>query len=1281
MSDADRTPTEAPRFRYNAALANEIEAKWQDRWDADHTFWAPNPDGALADGFSAVADRRKLYVLDMFPYPSGTGLHVGHPLGYIGTDVYARFMRMRGHNVLHAMGYDAFGLPAEQYAVQTGQHPRVTTEANVANMQRQLRALGLGHDPRRGVSTTDVDYYRWTQWIFLQLYGSWYDPEQDRARPVDELLVELEAGTREPESDANPDGAPWHELDAVARRAVVDSYRLAYLDEAPVNWCPALGTVLANEEVTADGRSERGNHPVFRRPLTQWMLRITAYADRLLADLDLLDWPESITLMQRNWIGRSVGAEVAFPVEEHTDVEIDVFTTRPDTLFGATYMVLAPEHPLVDEIVPDQWPQDSPFEWRGTFGLDKFPTEAVASYRAFAAQKTELERQAEGREKTGVFTGAFAKNPTNGWNVPVFIADYVLMGYGTGAIMAVPAHDERDFEFADEFELPVVGVVRPPDAWFEARGLAPDTPASEWPEAYTGDGVGMASTNDGVSLDGLSMNDAKDRIIGWLEETGAGEAAVTYKLRDWLFSRQRYWGEPFPIVYDTEGVVHALPDSMLPVELPDITDFEPKILAEDDTALPEPPLARATDWMYLQLDLGEGLREYRRETNTMPQWAGSCWYYLRYLDPTNADALVDPTIERYWMGDDGSGGVDLYVGGAEHAVLHLLYARFWHKVLFDLGHVSTPEPFHRLFNQGTITAAAFTDDRGAYVEASEVEERDGSWFHDGAEVIRHDGKMGKSLKNAVAPDDIYRDYGADTLRLYEMFTGPLDASRPWSTQDIVGVHRFLQRFWRNAVDEDTGELRVSDAPADDDTRRAAAPHHRQRRRRHGRARVQHRHRRAHGAQQPAHAGGAGAGERAARSRAGDGPDAGAAHAARRRGAVGAPRGDGRARVHRLPRTGSRAAGRRHRRGAGADQRQGARKGHGARGCVGGRPRGRGPGRRPRRRPALGRDRAQGRGGARPHGQLRRRLTLSCRRDGWYGRPNFPWRFLRRPRAQPARCASSPEVRPMTELRPQPSREEREFWESEFRDPPRPRREGRPLPRREQRLARSVDAPFVRLADRLRDWRADARFGVVVLVLVALVAGVLWYRVGVGGASEGDTGAPAAVTSTAPRTTVVTTAVGAGTARPGARIAVHVAGAVAHPGVVELGAEARVIDAVEAVGGALPDGDLDRLNLAAKVSDGQRVYVAKVGQSDPGAVGDPGATTGGDPTTGASGGKVNLNTATQAQLEELPGIGPTYALAIIAERQRRGRFTSVNDLRTVHGIGEKRFAELAPLVTV
>jgi leucyl-tRNA synthetase len=822
-----------PQHRYDARLANEIEARWQERWERERTFWTPNPVGPLAEGWDAAAGKPKLYVLDMFPYPSGAGLHVGHPLGYIGTDVYARYWRMRGANVLHAMGYDAFGLPAEQYAVQTGQHPRVTTEANIANMRRQLRALGLGHDPRRGVATTDVSYYRWTQWIFLQIFGSWYDDVADRARPIAELVAEFEAGTREPVSEANPDALQWGELDAATRRRVVDSYRLAYLEEAMVNWCPALGTVLANEEVTADGRSERGNHPVFRRPLKQWVLAITAYADRLLADLDLVDWPEPIKVMQRNWIGRSVGANVTFPVVGHDGVDIEVFTTRPDTLFGATYMVLAPEHPLVDVIVPPEWPEalltdevsDIPMSWRGIFGIDVGPPEAVRKYREFAAQKSELERQAEGKVKTGVFTGAFARNPCTGGQVPIFIADYVLMGYGTGAIMAVPAHDQRDFEFAREFDLPIRAVVYPGDRWLADRGLLVDTPASEWPEAFVGEGSAMASSNADVSLDGLLTGDAK-RVIGeWLAAEGLGAPTVTYKLRDWLFSRQRYWGEPFPIVYDDAGNPVALPESMLPVELPELVDFAPTVLAEDDRDTdPEPPLARVPDWVEVELDLGEGPRRYRRETNTMPQWAGSCWYYLRYLDPTNDDALVDPEVERYWMqpgpGDtEHSGGVDLYVGGVEHAVLHLLYARFWHKVLYDLGHVSTPEPFARLFNQGYIQAPAFTDARGVYVEASEVVERDGQFFLGDEPVNREFGKMGKSLRNVVTPDDMYRDYGADTLRLYEMFMGPLDASRPWSTADVTGVHRFLQRLWRNVIDEETGEVIVDDTPADDETRR------------------------------------------------------------------------------------------------------------------------------------------------------------------------------------------------------------------------------------------------------------------------------------------------------------------------------------------------------------------------------------------------------------------------------------------------------------------------------
>jgi leucyl-tRNA synthetase len=798
MTETDTPRTEdAPPYRYTARLANEIEQRWQDRWEEERTFWAPNPSGPLADGFDRVAGRTKLYVLDMFPYPSGAGLHVGHPLGYIGTDVYSRFKRMTGHNVLHAMGYDAFGLPAEQYALETGQHPRVTTDQNIATMRRQLRRLGLGHDPRRGVATTDVQYYRWTQWIFLQMFNAWYDDDRDQARQIDELLAEFESGKR-----ATADGRAWSELDEPERRRLIDSYRLAYLDEVAVNWCPALGTVLANEEVTADGRSDRGNHPVYKRPLKQWMLRITKYAERLLADLDLLDWPESIKIMQRNWIGRSEGADIIFPVESHDELGIRVFTTRPDTVFGATYMVLAPEIDLVDEIVATEWPRDTPLEWRGTFGIDVSPVEAVEAYREFASKKTDLERQAEGREKTGVFIGAYAINPVNDARLPIFIADYVLAGYGTGAIMAVPGQDQRDWEFATEFDLPIVRTVQPP----------PDFDG----EAYLADGPAI---NSGL-LDGLSVGDAKLKITKWLEETGNGAGTVTYKLRDWLFSRQRYWGEPFPIVYDETGLPVALPESMLPVELPEMSDFQPRIVADDEETLPEPPLARAAHWVTVAADFGNGTKTYLRETNTMPQWAGSCWYYLRYLDPTNENRMVDPEVERYWMeGDTPSGGVDLYVGGAEHAVLHLLYARFWHKLLYDLDHVSTPEPFARLFNQGSITAYEYLDERGVYVPAAEVEERDGSFYFEGKEVTRQQGRMGKSRKNAVAPDEIYDDYGADTLRLYEMFMGPLDASRPWNTADIIGVHRFLQRFWRNAIDEETGAIRVTEAPADEETRR------------------------------------------------------------------------------------------------------------------------------------------------------------------------------------------------------------------------------------------------------------------------------------------------------------------------------------------------------------------------------------------------------------------------------------------------------------------------------
>ena len=760
---------DVPVYRYTAALAGRIELEWQKRWTDEGTQHTPNPTGDLSEGFQSVADRPKLYVLDMFPYPSGSGLHVGHPLGYIGTDVFSRFKTMTGFNVLHPMGFDAFGLPAEQYAVQTGQHPRVTTEDNIANMRRQMERLGLGFDWRRCVATTDVDYYRWTQWIFLQLYNAWIDPATNRARPVSEA----------------PDG---------------DVERLVYQDDALVNWCPALGTVLANEEVTSEGRSERGNYPVHRVPLRQWKMRITSYAERLLEDLDRLDWPEPIKAMQRNWIGRSTGARVFFPTG---GAAVEVYTTRPDTLYGATFMVVAPEYGGLEELLAAEWPARTPAVWTGG---GTTPAEAVSAYRADVSGIRDVDRLNAARRKTGVFTGSFATNPVNHEQIPIFVADYVLAGYGTGAIMAVPAHDQRDFEFAREFDLPVVGVVEAPADW-------------QWDQAYEGPGRVVNSP----LIDGLPTEEAKALITAWLESEGRGQGAVAYKLRDWLFSRQRYWGEPIPVVYDDAGNVHAVPESQLPVELPELDNYEPEVSDDpEDMTVPQPPLARSRDWVEVTLDLGDGPRRYQRETNTMPQWAGSCWYYLRYLDPHNDRALVDPAIESYWMGDEGDkqpGGVDLYVGGVEHAVLHLLYARFWHKVLYDLGHVTTPEPFQRLFNQGYVLANVFRDERGQPVPALDVVEEDRAFYYDGKPVTREQGKMGKSLKNSVTPDEMYEAYGADTLRLYEMFSGPLDASRPWETEAVVGVYRFLQRVWRLVVDEDTGALRVTDTPLDDETRR------------------------------------------------------------------------------------------------------------------------------------------------------------------------------------------------------------------------------------------------------------------------------------------------------------------------------------------------------------------------------------------------------------------------------------------------------------------------------
>jgi leucyl-tRNA synthetase len=788
-------PDQLPAHRYDAAMAGRIEPHWQQHWQSRALFNAPNPTGPLADPHNPRAEAPKLFVMDMFPYPSGAGLHIGHPLGYVATDCFARYKRMAGFNVLHPMGFDAFGLPTEQYAIATGQHPAKITEDNIATYRRQLRRLGMAYDTARTFATSDPEYFKWTQWIFLQIFNSWYDTKARKARPIAELIAEFESGER-----AVADGRDWASMSAVDRRRVVDDHRLVYVNEAPVNWCPGLGTVLSNEEVTADGRSERGNFPVYTRRLKQWMMRITAYSDRLLDGLDDLNWPESTVQMQRNWIGRSTGAHVDFDTDAGP---IRVFTTRPDTLFGATYMVLAPEHALVDALASAAWPQGTHEVWTGGH---ETPAKAIADYRAYAAAKTDVERQTDSKQKTGVFTGAYATNPANGERIPVFIADYVLAGYGTGAIMAVPGQDTRDWEFAEAFQLPIIRTVATPDD-FEGK-------------AYTGEGVAI---NSGF-LDGLGIEDAKQAMIDWLSANGHGEGTTTYRLRDWLFSRQRYWGEPFPIVYDETGLPVALPDSMLPVELPELDDFSPKTFEPDDAdSTPEPPLGRATDWINVTLDLGDGPKQYRRETNTMPNWAGSCWYQLRYIDPGDTRQLADPANERYWMGPrdgDDCGGVDLYVGGQEHAVLHLLYDRFWQQVLYDLGHVSSPEPFRKLFHQGMIQAHAYTDSRGAYVPADDVTEEDGKFFYNGQEVAREYGKMGKSQKNVVTPDQMCERYGADTFRLYEMSMGPLDVSRPWETRAVIGSQRFLQRLWRNVIDEETGECRVVDVAADTDTLKA-----------------------------------------------------------------------------------------------------------------------------------------------------------------------------------------------------------------------------------------------------------------------------------------------------------------------------------------------------------------------------------------------------------------------------------------------------------------------------
>jgi len=685
-----------------------IEPKWQKHWEQHQLFRAWNPGEKIPPTHPFGQRHQKLppkyYILDMFPYPSGAGLHVGHPEGYTATDMLARYRRAVGFNVLHPMGWDAFGLPAEQYAIKTGQHPRITTEANIANFKRQIQSLGFSYDWTREIDTTDPKYFKWTQWIFLQIYNSWFNPATNKAEPIDTLPYPAHLKTEE------------------EKRAYRDSKRLAFVSEAPVNWCPELGTVLANEEVQ-DGKSEVGGFPVIRRPMRQWMLRITAYAERLLNDLETIDWSTSLKEMQRNWIGRSEGAEVTFGVDGSSD-KIEVFTTRPDTLFGATYMVLAPEHPLVDRLTtPDQ-------------------KSAVADYKSGAASKSDLERTELAKDKTGVFTGSFAVNPVNQQPIPIWIADYVLASYGTGAIMAVPGHDERDLEFAHKFKLPIQKVVQAPDG---AESIG-----------YIGD-HGTAVNSE--FLNGLSTPEAKKRITEWLEAQKVGHRRVNYKLRDWLFSRQRYWGEPFPVLW-RDGHHEAAKESDLPIRPPDLTDFKP-------TGTGEPPLTRAHAWV----NLPDGTR---RETNTMPQWAGSCWYYLRFVDSQNDQAMANPAAEKYWMGTDGSQkttpGVDLYVGGTEHAVLHLLYARFWHKVLFDLGHVSTAEPFFKLVNQGLI--------------------------------LGEDGqKMSKSRGNVINPDDILKEYGADAFRLYEMFMGPLEMVKPWNTKGVEGVYRFLGRVWRLFVDE------------------------------------------------------------------------------------------------------------------------------------------------------------------------------------------------------------------------------------------------------------------------------------------------------------------------------------------------------------------------------------------------------------------------------------------------------------------------------------------------
>ncbi len=768
-------------FRYDAAFAQRIETTWQDRWEKSGAYRVGNPGDV---GFDAT--RPKYFVMDMFPYPSGSGLHVGHPEGYTATDIIARYKRMCGFHVLHPMGWDAFGLPAEQYAVQTGVHPKVTTSRAIDTFRRQLKRFGFCYDWSREFGTIDAGYVKWTQWIWLQAYGSWYDPTARTARPISELQHTL--ATRN--ATVRVDGAdrPWKTCTPIQQQAWLDTHRLAYIGEQTVNWCPALGTVLANEEVI-DGRSERGSHPVKRMPLRQWMFRITAYADRLLDDLNLVDWPEGTRMQQADWIGRSQGAEIDFLVAGFGALR--VFTTRPDTIFGATYMVVAPEHALVNAVVQ-----------AGAGELNPLQRSELAAYVQQACNRADMDRQLDSGQATGCFTGLHAKHPVTDEDIPVWTADYVLMGYGTGAIMAVPAHDQRDFVFAKTFRLPIRQVV-------EISG----TPWNRQ-SATSGDGVAVHSASSHLSIDGLNTVEAKNRVIQWLEKSGQGSQSIHYRLRDWLFSRQRYWGEPFPVVFDEQGMHYPISEAALPLTLPELADYAP---IESDT--PMPPLGKATQWVNttageagVSAELLSPSTRVRRETNTMPGWAGSCWYYLRYCDSRNDTRFVSREAERYWMtGPDGTGrGVDLYVGGNEHAVLHLLYARFWHKILFDLGHVSTPEPFAKLFHQGMITSHAYQRPDKTLVAIDQVQERDGSFIEvGGGPVTQVIAKMSKSLKNVINPDDVIAEYGADTFRLYEMSMGPLEATKPWNTRDIAGVFRFLQRAWRVAVDERTGELLIA----------------------------------------------------------------------------------------------------------------------------------------------------------------------------------------------------------------------------------------------------------------------------------------------------------------------------------------------------------------------------------------------------------------------------------------------------------------------------------------